>query len=130
MENPEDLDLDDTEVLDRIIPKAAKKLVERNMIWFKPKKQTPYTGWWVRFYEDDAIEWLVYFKDGIVNGPCGIWRNNGQRCPLGDESVLKFIIQTHGLGRYLLPDPIEATKTEKFMESIKGGGRTIKAKPD
>lgn len=78
MENPEDLDLDDTEALDRIIPKAAKKLVERGGVMFKPKKQTPYTGWHVEFWEDDAIEKLRHYRGGKLDGP-SIWcEENGK----------------------------------------------------
>ena len=79
MDNPEDLDLDDTEVLDRIISKAAKKLVMRNQLSFKPKKQTPYTGWLVTFYEDDAIRLLEHFKNGKRDGPARVWNKNGSK---------------------------------------------------
>ena len=79
MENPEDLDLDDTEVVDRIITKAAKKLVERRDLCFKPKKQTPYTGWYVDFYDDDGVKLLLYFRDGKRDGPYTSWRESGQK---------------------------------------------------
>jgi antitoxin component YwqK of YwqJK toxin-antitoxin module len=85
MENPEDLDLDNNEVLDRIIPKAAKKLVGRRGLMFKPKKQTPYTGWYVEFYEDDAIELLLHYRVGKWDGPARSWYNNGRK-----EKVIKF----------------------------------------
>ena len=84
MDNPEDLDLDDTEVLDRIIPKAAKKLVDRSGFKFRPKKQTSYTGWYVEFYEDDAIELLQHYRDGKEDGPSICWSSYGQKWSEGN----------------------------------------------
>jgi antitoxin component YwqK of YwqJK toxin-antitoxin module len=80
MDKPyDDLDLDDTEVIDRIISKAAEKLVERRGLMFKPKKQTPYTGWYVKSYEDDAIELLQHYRDGKRDGLQTEWYMNGQK---------------------------------------------------
>ena len=102
--------LDDPKVQDKIIAIAATKIDQRKKfdgtyLSYLPRKQTPYTGWSVVFYDNGQIKHVGQLKDGKrydletnwhenghkrseVNYKDGklltvvVWKPNGEKCPV------------------------------------------------
>ena len=76
--------LDDPKVQDKIIAIAATKIDQRKKfdgtyLSYLPRKQTPYTGWSVVFYDNGQIKRLGQLKDGKRDGLQTDWYENGQK---------------------------------------------------
>lgn len=79
------IDLENTEVLDKIIEgaiydhKLQKRGDEGEELVYLTNKQTPYTGWVKKMWENGQVKELGHFKNGELDGLKNTWYENGQK---------------------------------------------------
>jgi antitoxin component YwqK of YwqJK toxin-antitoxin module len=81
----ETIDLDDSEALGKIIPKAIdswklqKKTRGGQELFFAPDRQTSFSGWAKLMHKNGQVMALTQFKHGKRDGPHTVWNSSGFR---------------------------------------------------
>ena len=80
----EKTNIDDLDVLEKIIEGAVEKLDERTKpdgspLYYQPRKLRPYTGWSVGFHDNGQVKELAQYKDGKQDGLWARFYDNGQK---------------------------------------------------
>ena len=92
-----EVDLGDTETLDKIIAEAidSEKLQKRGEegeeLRYAPDQNTLYTGWSKEMHDNGQMNLLYQYKDGKRDGLVTRWYSNGQKMGEGDFKAGKLM---------------------------------------
>ena len=80
----EKLNLDDPKDQDQFIATAVRKLDvrkkdDRTWLNYLPFSQVPYSGRYVKFYDNGQLQVARFYKDGRYEGPSVVWYESGQK---------------------------------------------------